>query len=174
MDVLQLPLTSSGNSYIVVFVDYLTKWVEAFPTSDQQVTIAELLLEHIICRHGVPSELLSDRGTNFLSDIILEICSLVGMKKIYTCTSGYHPQTDGLVERFNSTIQVMIAKSTDPNGMEWDRKLPLLLFVYHSVVQDATMESPFFLLYGRDPQCVCVCAIVVVIAHNRKILCLLL
>ena len=76
VDVLQLPLTSSGNRYIVVFMDYLTKWVEAFPTSDQQATtIAELLVEHIICRHGVPNELLSDRGTNFLSDIILEICS---------------------------------------------------------------------------------------------------
>ena len=72
------------------------------------------------------------------------------MKKINT--SGYHPQTDGLVERFNSTIQGMIAKSTDPNGMEWDRKLPLLLFAYRSVVQESTMESPFFLLYGRDPR----------------------
>lgn len=69
-------------------MDYFTKWVEAFPNSDQQATtIAELLVEHIICRHGVPNELLSDRGTNILSDIILEICSLVDMKKINT--SGY-------------------------------------------------------------------------------------
>ena len=123
MDVLQLPLTSSGNKYVVVFMDYLTKWVEAFPTADQQATtIATLLIEHIICRHGVPEELLSDRGTNFLSDIVLELCSLLGIKKINT--SGYHPQTDGLVEKFNSTLQNMIAKSTDPNGMEWDKKLP--------------------------------------------------
>ena len=69
VDVLQLPLTSSGNKYVVVFMDYLTKWVEAFPTP------ATLLIEHIICRHGVPEELLSDRGTNFLSDLILELCS---------------------------------------------------------------------------------------------------
>ena len=151
VDVLQLPLTSSGNKYVVVFMDYLTKWVEAFPTADQQATtIATLLIEHIICRHGVPGELLSDRGTNFLSDIILELCSLLGIKKINT--SGYHPQTDGLVEKFNSTLQNMIAKSTDPNGMEWDKKLPLLLFAYRSVVQDSTKESPFFLVYGRDPR----------------------
>ena len=58
VDVLQLPLTSSGNRYIVIFMDYFTKWVEAFPTSDQQATtIAELLVEHIICRQGVPNEL---------------------------------------------------------------------------------------------------------------------
>ena len=151
VDVLQLPLTTSGNKYVIVFMDYLTKWVEAFPTSDQQATtIANLLIEHIICRHGVPEELLSDRGTNFLSDIILELCSLLGIKKINT--SGYHPQTDGLVEKFNSTLQNMIAKSTDPNTMEWDKRLPLLLFAYRSVIQESTKESPFFLVYGRDPR----------------------
>ena len=79
VDVLQLPITSSGNKYVIVFMDYLTKWVEAFPTPDQQATtVATLLIEHIICRHGgVPEELLSDRGTNFLSNIILEMsCTL--------------------------------------------------------------------------------------------------
>ena len=81
VDILQLSLTSSGNKYVVVFLDYLTKWVEAFPTADQQSsTIAQLLVEHIICRHGIPEELLSDRGTNFLSDLILEQCSLLGIR----------------------------------------------------------------------------------------------
>ena len=150
VDVLQLPLTSSGNKYIVVFMDYLTKWVEAFPTSDQQAsTIARLLVEHIICRHGVPEELLSDCGSNFLSDLVLELCSLLGVKKINT--SGYHPQTDGLVEKFNSTLQNMISKVSDKNPTEWDQQLPLLLFAYQSVVQESTKESPFILLYGRDP-----------------------
>ena len=151
MDVLQLPVTSSGNKYVVVFLDYMTKWVEAFPTSDQQApTIASLLVEHIICRHGVPEELLSDRGSNFLSELILELCSLTGMKKINT--SGYHPQTDGLVEKFNSTIQGMMAKTGDANVMEWDKQLPFLLFAYRTVVQESTRESPFYLLYGRDPR----------------------
>ena len=132
-------------------MDYLTKWVEAFPTADQQAsTIASLLVEHIICRHGVPEELLSDRGSNFLSDLILELCSLLGIRKINT--SGYHPQTDGLVEKFNSTLQGMISKASDKNPTEWDKQLPLLLFAYRSVVQESTKESPFFLLYGRDPR----------------------
>ena len=68
-------------------------------------------MENIVCRHGVPEELLSDRGANFLSDLILEMCSLLGIRKVNT--SRYHPQTDGLVEKFNSMITNMIAKSVD-------------------------------------------------------------
>ena len=151
VDVMQLPVTRSGKKYVVVFLGYLMKWVEVFPTADQQAsTIARLLVEHIICRHGVPEELLSDRGSNFLSDLMLELCSLTGMMKINT--SGYHPQTDGLVEKFNSTIQSMLAKTNDRNVMEWDQQLPLLLFAYRSVIQESTRESPFFLLYGRNPR----------------------
>ena len=151
VDVLQMPLSSSGNKYIVVFMDYLTKWVETFATSNQQsATIARLLAENIVCRHGVPEELLSDRGSNFLSDLILELCCVLGMKKINT--SGYHPQTDGLVEKFNSTILAMLAKCTDGSVIEWDKKLPFVLFAYRSTIQSSTKESPFFLLYGRDPR----------------------
>ena len=67
-------------------------------------------------------------------------------------TSGYHPQTDGLVEKFNSTLQSMIAKASDKNPTEWDKQLPLLSFAYRSVVQESTKENPFFLLYSRDPR----------------------
>ena len=74
MDVPQLHITTSDNKYVVPFMDYLTKWVEAFPTSDQQAsTIVVLLIENIICHNGVPDELLSDRGTNFLLDIIFGV-----------------------------------------------------------------------------------------------------
>ena len=69
--------------------------------ADQRAeTVAKLLVENVICRHCVPEELLSDRGANFLSELIQGICDLLGMKKVNT--SGYHPQTDGLVEKFNS------------------------------------------------------------------------
>ena len=81
---------------------------------------------------------------------MLELCSLIGIKKINT--RGYHPQTDGLVEKFNSTIQSMLAKSNDRNVMKWDQQLPFLLFTYRSVIQESTKESPFFLLYGCDPR----------------------
>lgn len=63
VDVIQFPRSSSGNQYAIVFMDYLTKWPEVFPSPDQTAaTIAKLLVEEIMSRHGVPSEILSDRG----------------------------------------------------------------------------------------------------------------
>ena len=131
VDVLQLPKTFDGNCYVIVFADYLTKWEEAFPTNDQKAeTIAKLFVENIVCHHGVPEELLSDRGSNFLSELIQEVCELLGVKKINT--SGYHPQCDRLVEKFNSTLINMIAKSAESRACDWDRHLPYLLFSYRA------------------------------------------
>ena len=151
VDILQLPLTTNGNKYVAVFMDYLTKWPEAFAIPDQKAeTIAKLFVEQIVCRHGIPEELLSDRGANFLSTLIQEICKLLGVSKINT--SGYHPQTDGLVEKFNSTLINMIAKSCSAQDRDWDMHLPYLLFAYRCSAQQSTKESPFFLVYGRDPR----------------------
>ena len=147
VDVLQLPKTKRGNKYAVVFMDYLTKWPEVFATADQTApTIARLLVEELISRHGVPNQLLSDRGPSFLSKLLLGVCDAMGIKKINT--SAYHPQTDGLVER---TLMDMLAKSVVPGVKEWDDRLPYVLFAYRATLQRSTGESPFFLLYGRDP-----------------------
>ena len=148
VDVVQFPKSKRGNKYAIVFIDYLTKWVEVFPTADQSaLTIAHLLVEEIISRHGVPKELLSDRGAAFLSN---EIYLLMGIHKV--STTAYHPQTDGLVERFHRTLTSMLAKTTCAGGLDWDERLPFVLFSYRCSVQQSTGESPFFLMYGRDPQ----------------------
>lgn len=151
VDVVQFPTSSKGNRYAIVFIDYLTKWVEAFPSSDQSaLTIARLLVENIISRHGVPKELLSDRGAAFLSKLLHEVYNLMGIHKV--STTAYHPQTDGLVERFHRTLTAMLAKTTGPGGLDWDDRLPYVLFAYRCSMQESTGESPFFMLYGRDPQ----------------------
>ena len=136
---------------MVVFQDYLTKWVEAFAVPNQTAeTVAKLLVPlEIFCRHGTPEHLLSDRGTNFLSALVKEVYQLLNVAKVNT--SGYHPQTDGLVEKFNSTLINMIPKCCE-RSKDWDKQLPYLLFAYRANVQDSTKESPFFLLYGRDPR----------------------
>jgi len=78
---------------------------------------AKFLIDNAICHHGAPNQLLSDRGTNLQSDlIIMDICHLTGMKKINT--TAYHPQTDGQLENFNKTLRTMLAKQF---GMDWDK-----------------------------------------------------
>ena len=151
VDVIQFPKSVQGNQYAVVFVDYLTKWPEVFAVPDQtSLTIAKLLVEQIVSRHGVPKELLSDRGKNFLSELMQEVYDLLGTHKV--STTAYHPQTDGLVERFNRTLTDMLAKTVEKQGRDWDEHLPYVLFAYRMCAQQSTKESPFFLLYGRDPQ----------------------
>ena len=97
VDVIQFPRSRDGNQLAVVFVDYLTKWLEVFAAPNQSAaTIAKLLVEEIVNRHGVPAEILSDHGRAFLSRLMKEVGLLLGSDK--TNTSAYHPQTDGLVE----------------------------------------------------------------------------
>ena len=103
----------------------------------------------IIVRHGVQERLLSDRGPNFLSALMEEVCKLVGTTKVNT--SGYHPQCDGLVEKFNSKLINMLTKSVDRYGRDSDTHLPYLLFAYRAAIQESTQASPFHLLYGREP-----------------------
>ena len=151
VDILKLPTSYDGHQYAVVFVDYLTKWPEVFATTDQSsITVAQHFVEQIVSRHGVPSELLSDRGMTFLSKLMNEVYRLMGTHKANT--TAYHPQTDGLVERLNRTLLDMLAKTVEKNGKNWDRQLPYVLFAYRASLQESTRESPFFLMYGRDPR----------------------
>ncbi len=105
-------------------------------------------MEQIITRHGVQSDLLSDRGAN-LSNLMKEVCELMGIHRVNT--TAYHPQTDGLVERYNRTL-IEMSKSVEKNGRDWDTRLPYVLFAYRASLKESTKESPFFLLYGRDPR----------------------
>ena len=150
VDVIRFPPSQRGNKYAIVFVDYLTKWPEVFPAKDQSaLTIARLLVEKVVARHGVPTQLLSDRGASFLSNLMRKVYELLGLKKVNT--TAYHPQTDGLVERFNRTLTDMLSKKVKKGGKDWDQQLPYVLFAYRASMQESTGESPFFLLYGRTP-----------------------
>ena len=151
IDVIKFPRSTKGNQYAVVFMDYLTKWPEVFAVPDQTAaTIARLLVEEIVSRHGVPTEIFSDRGKAFLSSLMKETVKILGIHQ--TNTTAYHPQTDGLVERFNRTLITMLAKTAKKGGCDWDKHLPYVLFAYHASEQQSTRESLFFLLYGRDPR----------------------
>ena len=109
------------------------------------------MTEHLIrlfFRVGIPREILTDQGTNFMSQLLKELYNLLHISQIRT--SPYHPQTDGLVERFNKTLKLMLRKLVSKEGKNWDRLLPYVLFAYQEVPQSTTGFSPFELLYGRE------------------------
>ena len=149
VDILELPATDRGNKYVLVFQDFLTKWPFAFPMPDQKAKrIAEVLVNEVVPVFGVPEALLSDRGTNLLSHLMLDVCRLLGIKKLNT--TAHHPQCDGMVERFNRTIKTMLRKHAAKFGSQWDRYISGALWAYRNVPHDATGEKPSFLLLGTD------------------------
>ena len=103
VDIMELPKTTSGNRYVVVFQDFLSKWPMVFPVADQKaITLVRLLVEEVIPFMGVPEALLSDQGTNLLSTLMLDVCEKLEIKKFNT--TAYHPQCNGLVE-INRTLK---------------------------------------------------------------------
>ena len=142
-----LERTNSGNKYILVLVDYATRYPEAIPLrSIDAETIADELIR-VFARVGVPQRILTDQGSNFTSTLMKQVANLLRINQIQT--SPYHPQTDGLVERFNGTIKSMLRKFVKDAPKQWDELIPYLLFAYREVPQAATGFSPFELLYGR-------------------------
>jgi len=149
VDVMDLPLTKSGNRHVVVFQDYLTKFPLVFPVPDQKaVRLAKLLVEEVVPLFGVPESLLSDRGTNLLSHLMTDLCKMLGTKKLNT--TAYHPECDGMVERFNRTLKSCLRKHAATYGNQWDKYLYGVLYAYRNTPHESTGEKPSYLLYGMD------------------------
>ena len=139
----------SGNKYLLVFTDYLTRHAEAFAIPDQEsTTIARVLVDKVIFKHGAMKSLLSDRGQNFLSKVVRETCKYLSIKKLNT--TSFHPQTDGLVERFNKTLVEMLSMYVETSQRDWDVYVDAALFAYNTSECSSTKYSPFYLMYGRE------------------------
>ena len=104
----------------------------------------------LFSRVGIAWEILTDQGSCFMSQVLKELLSLLQVKQMWT--SVYHPQMDGLVERFNKTLKQMLKKAMETDGKNWDQLLPHVLFAVRKVPQASTGFSPFELLYGRRPR----------------------
>jgi len=120
-----LPRSHSGKKYVQVVCDYATRYPEAIPL---HLIDAEHIAEELVKLFawvGVPSEILTDQGCNFMSQLLAEVYHLLNIKPIRT--SPYHPQTDGLVERFNQTLKSMLRRTAKEEGKDWDKLLPYLL-----------------------------------------------
>jgi hypothetical protein len=141
------PRSRSGKAYILVMVDCATRYPEATPLKDITTEAVAEALFTMWTRTGIPEEVLSDRGTQFVSRMMEEVHKLMAIKGLRT--TAYHPQCNGLVERFNGTLKTMLRRLTGEKPEEWDRWIPALLFAYREVPQESTGFAPFELLYGR-------------------------
>ena len=150
LDVLgPLPTSESGNKYVLLIADYFTKWPEAYPLPNQEaITIAEVLVKEYICRFGVPLEIHSDQGRNFESNVFQEMCSLLGIRK--TRTTPLHPQSDGMVERMNRTLEAQLSKFVDEHQRDWDHYVPFLMMALRSATHETTKCSPAMLQFGHE------------------------
>ena len=144
-----LPISSAGNRFILVVMDYFTKWPEAYAIPNQEATtIAQVLVNEFFSRFGVPYEIHSDQGRNFESNVFKECCKILGIRK--TRTTPMHPESDGMVERFNRTMGQELAKRCKNEQEDWDRHLPLLLMAYRSAEHESTGYTPSHLMTGRE------------------------
>ena len=145
-----LPKSARGHRYILVILDYATKFPEAIPlrAATSKAVAHELFM--LFSKVGIADEILTDQGTCFMSRVITMLYQWLKVKQIRT--SVYHPQTDGLVERFNQTLKKMLKKLVEVDGRDWDQLIPYVLFSIREVPQASTGFSPFELLYGRRPR----------------------
>ncbi|GFX83050.1 retrovirus-related Pol polyprotein from transposon 412 [Trichonephila clavipes] len=105
-------------------MDYFTKWPETYPFPDRDSsTVAKILVPHWISRFGVPLQLHSDQGRNFDSAVCKKLCEILAIDK--TRTSALHPQSDGMVEKFNRTILNSLSLLVSSNQQDWDNKVSI-------------------------------------------------
>ena len=142
------PKTERGNRFILTLVDYATRYPEAIALPSIETTrVAEAMVD-VFSRVGLPTEILTDQGSQFTSELMKEISRLLSIRQL--TTTPYHPSCNGLVERFNGTLKLMLRRLCSEKPRDWDRYLAPLLFAYRETPQSSLQFAPFELLYGRS------------------------
>ena len=151
-----LPETPSGNKYTMTVTDYFSKWPEAkaIPTKEAR-NVAEFLyalfMRHGFCPYVILSlcpYVISDQGREFCNEITDCLFELTGTE--HRVTSAYHPQSNGLVERFNQTLVDALVKKAYDDQHNWDRHIDSVLFAYRTSAQKSTKMTPFFVMHLRE------------------------
>ena len=144
------PLTQTPreNRYVLIITDYFSRHITAIPLPNCTAELtAQALFNEYFCKYGIPAIILSDQGSHFKNQLMENIQHLIGYNHIFS--TPYHPQTNGIVERFNATFIPQLAKLQDTQHNNWDEYLQAVVFAYNTGVHKTTKYSPFELLYGR-------------------------
>ncbi|KAK2372840.1 hypothetical protein QL285_073931 [Trifolium repens] len=143
------PASQGQVKFLLVAVDYFTKWIEA----ESVATISAEKVKHfywkkIICRFGLPKFIVSDNGTQFTSEKVIQFCEGYGIRN--TFISVEHPQANGQAESANKVILKAIKRKLERRDKNWAEPLAAILWSYHTTVQSSTGETPFKMVYGTD------------------------
>jgi hypothetical protein len=143
------PTSAGGHSYIIVAVDYFTKWAEAMPTFlNDGRTAALFLFNHIITRFGVPHAIVTDHGAHFKNQMMSELHVKLGFR--HENSSPYYPQANGQVEAINKVLKTMIQRMVGENKTSWHLQLFSALWAYRTSAKTSTGFTPFQLVYGIE------------------------
>jgi len=139
-----LPI-DNGYSYLLTMLDRKTRWFEVVPLKSISANIvANTLVSHWISRYGVPTTIISDRGAQFESDLFQNLCLSLGINHL--SSTAYHPQTNGMLERFHRTLKASLRILT--TNSNWTKALPFVLLGWRNTPSKTTLASPSQLLFG--------------------------
>ena len=145
-----LPATNQGNKHLLVISDVFTKFVMAIPLRDQKaVSVVNALTTHFFATHGIPEKMLSDQGPSFRANETAELFRLLHVRKIWT--SPYHPQIDGMVERWNRMMCKMLGTLINKRQTDWDKFVGLVTLAYNTSFHPTVGNTPYFLRFGCEP-----------------------
>jgi hypothetical protein len=145
--VLGLPETIEGYIGLLIITDYLSKFPFAYPIKSKTKQEISSKLFEFITTFGPPKELISDRGKEFLNDLVDELCEKLAINR--RVTSAYNPRCNGMTERLNQTLLGSLKKQSFNDPHNWTRYLPLVLLAYRSRIHSSTKHTPYELLFGR-------------------------
>ena len=138
---------SSGDG-LIRLLGYVSQGKLICVSDGGLLSVEDAFFQYVVCRFGMPSVIHSDQGREFENKVMQELCLLCGAHK--TRTTPYHPESDGLVERFNRTLLMMLAMFADENKDDWDDLLPAVIMAYRSSVHESTCFSPYRLMFGEE------------------------
>ena len=144
------PQTSKGNKYMLTVIDMLTGYTIAVAIPDKRAeTVCQAYRDHVYCVFGGSSRILTDNGTEFRSKEMKQICSELEIKQVFSPV--YTPQANGRLEGWHRFLKSCIAKHIRGTDVEWDDLIPLAVSSYNFFPCQSSKESPFVLMFGRDP-----------------------